>query len=438
MTDPGMKSAVYVMLIDAETDRTVKEADVQFELYGENHALQVLNSYYPERISYRSFVTTESGTFYMPEKLQGGSYELHEMTEPEGYDAAENVEFVLDALYDWSEPYVVQVRVTPSRNNIRVQMTDEETGRGVGGGTFDVIAAEDIITSDGTLHYRSGQTVDEIVCDEDGYGSSEEIYLGSYILRQRVIPDYYVGLAEDIEVQVEKKSNAESMLNTISSVRTKLNLKLTDEIYPARGISDAQFSFMPDSAKAEPLEASTDVTGKLTLNALEKGITYRVTQISSAKNYILDQSAYNVTVSADGRINGENEITLELQNHMIRAYIGITDEFSSIQVPNTSLSLYDAGGEMIRTWTTTGSAQLFTDLSPGSYYLIRSGDSSTRFDFQIQDQGEVQYINMLTSYLIHYIIMAAAAILLITFVIIIIVVRRRKRKKQAEPMDKGG
>ena len=39
--DPGegMKSAVYVMLIDAETERTVKEAGVEFELHGENNTL---------------------------------------------------------------------------------------------------------------------------------------------------------------------------------------------------------------------------------------------------------------------------------------------------------------------------------------------------------------------------------------------------------------
>ncbi|MBR0227946.1 MAG: hypothetical protein IJQ62_06300, partial [Clostridia bacterium] len=75
--DMGMKSAVYVIMVDAETDRSVKEEGVQFELYGESHALQVLNVYYPERISFRFFETTESGTFYMPEKLTLGDYELH-------------------------------------------------------------------------------------------------------------------------------------------------------------------------------------------------------------------------------------------------------------------------------------------------------------------------------------------------------------------------
>lgn len=31
-------------------------------------ALQILNTYYPEKISYREYETTEEGVFYLPEK----------------------------------------------------------------------------------------------------------------------------------------------------------------------------------------------------------------------------------------------------------------------------------------------------------------------------------------------------------------------------------
>ena len=71
--DNGFKSAVYVKLVDAETGLTVKIPDVQFELYALDGALQILSTYYPERISFRSFLTTETGTFYLPEKLMAAS-----------------------------------------------------------------------------------------------------------------------------------------------------------------------------------------------------------------------------------------------------------------------------------------------------------------------------------------------------------------------------
>ena len=432
--DMGMKSAVYVIMVDAETDRSVKEEGVQFELYGESHALQVLNVYYPERISFRFFETTESGTFYMPEKLTLGDYELHELTEPEGYDAADNVEFHLTETYDWADPLVVRVPIYPSRNIIRLRMTDAETGQPLSGAEFDVIAAENIITSDGTLRYRVGQTVSEIIIGENGSGESEEVYLGPYLLRQRVIPEYYTGLETELEVSVEKKTGILPPANALSSVRTKIRISLKDELYPTRGIRGATFSVSKQGSADPAVEAVTNGSGDILLDSLEKGVTYQITQTSSNEHYVLDKSVYSFQVSGDGRIDGESEAQLNLFNHMIRVSIGLTDEFSDIQVADVNLALYDAGGTLIRVWTTTGAPLMFTDLEAGNYYIIREDDRSTRLDIQVRDIAEVQNINLQTSYLLHYIIIAgiAALAVIVVVVAVIIIIRRRKKRAAAE------
>ena len=41
-------------------------------------ALQILNTYYPEKISYREYETTEEGVFYLPEKNYQGDYFFRE------------------------------------------------------------------------------------------------------------------------------------------------------------------------------------------------------------------------------------------------------------------------------------------------------------------------------------------------------------------------
>ncbi|MBR3106463.1 MAG: hypothetical protein IKH30_04660 [Clostridia bacterium] len=432
--DAGLKSAVYVMLVDADTGRGIKEAGVQFELYGDNHSLLILNTYYPERISFRMFETTETGVFYLPEKLQLGLYELHELTEPEGYDASSNIEFDLNETFDWSEPLVVRVPLYPSRNIIRLKMTDEETGRPLSGAEFDVVAAENIITSDGTLRYRIGQVVSSIVCDESGIGESEEIYLGEYLIRQRIIPDYYVGQETDIEASVEKKSGTLPPQFSLTSTRTKISISLKDELYPTRGIGGAVFSVQAVGSGEPAQEYTTNSSGSILLDSLEKGTVYRITQISSEENYRIDSQTYSLTVSADGRIDGETEASIEAFNHMIRVAIGITDEFSDIQVADVNLALYDAGGTLVRTWTTTGAPLMFNNLEPGFYYIIREADTSMRFDIQVYDTTEVQYINMQTSYLLRYLIMGgvAALILIVTAVAVILIVRRRRRKRRAE------
>lgn len=431
--DVGMKSAVYVMVVDAETDRTIKEAGIQFELYGENRSLQILNTYYPERVSFRLYETMESGAFYLPEKVQIGQYELHELTEPEGYDASANIEFVIGETYDWADPFVVKVALYPARNIIRLKMTDLETGRALAGSEFDVIAAENILTSDGTLRYRTGQVVSSIVCDENGFGESEEIYLGQYLVRQRVIPDYYVGQEEDIEVSVEKSTGSLPPQYAVASARTKINISVKDELYPTRGIGGAVFT-VQELGGAEPAqEVTTNTAGSITLDSLEKGVTYRITQVSSEDNYRIDETAYSVRVSADGRIDGEPETTLELFNHMIRVSIGITDEFSDIQVADVNLALYNAGGELIRAWTSTGSPLIINGLEPGAYYIIRETDKANRLDFRVLDTAEMQYINVQTSYLLRFIIIGGiAGVLLIIAVVAVIIIIRRRRRKRAE------
>lgn len=428
--DMGRKSAVYVMLVDAETDRTVKEANVQFELYGDKHALQILNTYYPERLSFRFYETTEAGTFYLPEKLQLGVYELHELTEAEGYDAADNVEFVLNDTYDWPDPLVVRVPVMPSKNTIRVQMTDSENGGKIGGGSFDVVAAENIITADGTLRYRMGQIVDEIVCDESGFGESSELYLGQYLLREREIPQYYAGVLEDIEVQVVKKSNVKPTPETIASPRMRIRFSLTDELYPESGIAGAQFEVL--SGLGEPIEITTNTSGKFVLDELEKGTTYRIRQTGTIGNYRITTPELLVPVDAFGYMSGESEAVVEATNRLIRVQIGITDEFSDIQIPGLNLALYSDRNEMIYTWTSSGNALSLDSLEPGAYYLIKGGDKETRYDVRVLDSAEVQTVNLRDSYILHYAIYAAASVLAVVLLTTLIITGVRRKKRRAE------
>ena len=228
--EDGVKAAVFAELIDEETERRIQEAGVRFELYRTdtahliNGSLQTLNTYYPEKISYREYETTGEGTFYLPEKIWQGSYYFRQLSEPEGYDAAADTYYDVDRMYDWPEPYIVQIRVAPCKNIIRLQMNDAETQQPVGGGTFRVIAAEDIITKDGTVRYTQGQQVDTITCDEAGYGESVELYLGKYTVQQQSSPNYYTTMQQDLDAEVEKKNGSDPELHKIDTEKTKIIL----------------------------------------------------------------------------------------------------------------------------------------------------------------------------------------------------------------------
>ena len=424
--DKGIKSAVFVVMVDAETDRTIKEAGVQFELYGADNSLQILNVYYPEKVSFRKYETTEAGTFYFPEKLLQGQYIVHELTEPEGYDAAENQEFDLDDLYDWPDPYVVKMPLSPSRNIIRVQMNDAETGMAVTGGTFDVIAKTDISTQDGTLRYREGQIVDEIVCDENGYGESRELYLGEYIVRQKDIPQYYAGQTEELDCMVEKKSEVESPLNTVDSERSRIILTLADELYSSRGIEGATFQI---TANGRTTTVTTDASGRIVLEELEKNTTYTICQTSTAEDYAIDPTEYTFNVTADGRIDGETQKELNLTNRVIRVSIGAASNILGGQRAGVELSLYDASDNLIRTWTTTNTPITFTDLEAGSYYVTMGENSEKHYTFQVADQAAIQTVSVGASKTALYALIGGGVVVLLGIVITGISALRKRKKK---------
>lgn len=236
---------------------------------------------------------------------------------------------------------MVRVPVHPSRNIIRVQMTDLETGLPVSGGTFDVISINDVITADGTLRYRAGETVSTIVCDENGYGESEEIYLGEYRVTQSEIPAWYASLTEDLTVIVNKKADIAPPVNTVACERTKITLTLADELYPARGIAGVDFTVTSDHADAQPVEVTTDNQGRIVLDHLDKGVTYRIAQSSISGSYRPDTDVHTIAITAQGRIGQDAQTDLSLTNRMLRVALGVTDEFSSVQVPDVSLALYD-------------------------------------------------------------------------------------------------
>lgn len=387
------KTAVYVMVTDAETDATIKEAGIQFELYTTDGAMQFLNTYYPRRIEYRKYETTTEGVFYLPEKILQGHYYLHELTEPEGYDSAGNIEFWANEDRDWDEPLVVVVPLMPSKNVIRIQMTDADTNQPVDGGVYDVIAAEDIITKDGTLRYSAGQTVDRIECNENGYGESIELYLGEYTLVQTSAPRYYASDLEERNFTVEKKEDGLlAPIHKITCEKTTVTVQVSDELYPSEGLGDITFRLTQGGVGTTMV--STDENGQLILTDLEKNTTYRLRQLESADNYQFSDADFVFSVSADGRVEEEAQKSYVITNRLIRAEISVVDRVLRSHVSDFNVALYDSQDQLVGVWDSTALARSLEGLEPGIYYLVLNGKTEKRQAIEIQDTAEIQIINV--------------------------------------------
>ena len=445
--EDGVKAAVFAELIDEETERRIQEAGVRFELYRTdtahliNGSLQTLNTYYPEKISYREYETTGEGTFYLPEKIWQGSYYFHQLSEPEGYDAAADTYYDVDRMYDWPEPYIVQIRVAPCKNIIRLQMNDAETQQPVGGGIFRVIAAEDIITKDGTVRYTQGQQVDAITCDENGYGESVELYLGKYTVQQQSSPNYYTTMQQDLDAEVEKKNGSDPELHKIETEKTKIILNVTDEL-TSSALEGAVFT-VTNRRTGTTQTVATDGSGQIRLTDLDKSTTYLIREQQAPGNYRPDDTDHTVTVAADGRIDGAGSTTLDITNRLLRVSISAVDMVLRSNTEGEQLSLYNEQDQLIRSWTSSDSGQLFTDLTEGSYYVVRGKAdpaNARKYPFTVQDTASTQnwtvpVFTLRSAVALAVLAVVAAGVVWLLVFLWGILARRRKARRAAAAQE---
>lgn len=426
------KAAVYATVVDGETGRAIREKGITFELYeeqieGDGGALRFLNTYYPVKIEYRNYETTEEGVFYLPEKIEEGHYYFKQITELEGYDLAEAVHFDLDDIYDWPDPYVVSIEVLPSKNIIPITIEDMETHEPLSDGTFSVIAAEDIVTSDNSTRYVKSETADTVAFDEEGYGQSKELYLGAYTVVQEQIPRYYASIEQAENVEVKKKDGSTPETLKFSCEKTKISLKLTDNLYKNVKLKGAEFALLCKSHPELSKTAETDENGEIVFTDLEKNSVYTIKQISAPEKYKFDDIGLELLVDENGRIEGEAEASYNLTNYIARVSVNVKDMLFGKPVSDVNMALYDSNGGKVSTWTANGSEKVFENLPSGSYYILVNDNKEEKYEFEAAEDVEMQEVvaTIMTTQNI-VVIAAGGCILLIGLFGIAMILKKRK------------
>lgn len=195
--------------MDAETGKVIPYAGAGFQLYHPDGSLITQTFTYPEVTTIDTFYTNDEGYLITPEKLEYGSgYSLVEVFAPYGYTLnSEPVYFDVtqDASTDEDGVTVIEV-VKPNmaqKGIIKVSKSGEVFSsvteadglyqpvfsvQGLPGAVYEITAAEDIITPDGTTRYSKGEIVDTVTTDETGLAESKPLYLGKFEIREIKAP----------------------------------------------------------------------------------------------------------------------------------------------------------------------------------------------------------------------------------------------------------
>ena len=212
-------SFIKIVKQDAETGKTIPYAGAGFKIYDPDGNPVTMTFTYPTPTTIDVFYTNAEGSLVTPEKLSfGKGYSIVEVQAPYGYVLDETpVYFDVTEDNSTEESGVTVVKVDKPNMAQKGTITVEKTGEvffgvsviggvdesgnelptiyqpqyekgGLPGAVYEIIAAEDIITPDGTVRNQKGEVVDTVTTDENGTAVSRELYLGKYEVREITAP----------------------------------------------------------------------------------------------------------------------------------------------------------------------------------------------------------------------------------------------------------
>lgn len=249
INNKNFESYLKVVKLDKETGKRIPYEGAAFEIYDSNNHRITMQYTYPQVTSIHTFYTNKEGYLITPEKLPYGDYTLKEVQAPYGYILDDTpIPFSISQENSSTDTGVTVVKVkardVAQKGVINITKTGEifssvEENNGIytpkysisnlKGAIFEIYAAEDITTLDGTVRYEQGTLVDTITTDDDGVAKSKELYLGKYTVIEKTAPNGYVHNAAKYDAELTYAGQNVSVTSTDISVyndRQKISVSL--------------------------------------------------------------------------------------------------------------------------------------------------------------------------------------------------------------------
>ena len=344
INNKNFESYLKVVKLDKETGKQIVYEGAAFEIYDSDNHRVTMQYTYPQVTSIHTFYTNKEGYLITPEKLPYGDYTLKEVQAPYGYVLDDTpIPFSISQENSSTDTGVTVVKVkardVAQKGVINITKTGEifssvEENNGIytpkysisnlKGAIFEIYAAEDITTLDGTVRYDQGSLVDTITTDDDGVAKSKELYLGKYTVIEKTAPNGYVhnGTKYDVELtyagqNVSVTSTDLSVYNERQKVSVSLKKIMAEDktfsignngeitsvrfgIYADEDIKASNGDIIPKDALIT--FANCDKNGSIVFDCdLPVGFKWYVKEIATDEHYILSDTKYEFDTEYQGQ-----------------------------------------------------------------------------------------------------------------------------------------
>lgn len=351
INNSNFESYLKVVKLDAETGKQIAYEGAGFEIYDSNNHRISMQFTYPEVTEIHTFYTNSEGYLITPEKLPYGDYTLKEVQAPYGYvldftpipfsitqensSTDTGVTVVKVKAKDMSQKGVIEITKTGEIFKSVIEnegiYTSIYENSNLANAVFEIYAAEDITTLDGTTRCYKGEKIDEITTDKNGIAKSKQLYLGKYTVIEKTAPDTFVNANEQYDVELTYAGQNVTVTSTAFSVfndRQKVSVSLLKElskderfklgmndeilsvqfgIYADEDITAADETVIPKDALIT--YGNCDENGNLTFNCdLPIGFKWYAKEIATDSHYILSDTRYTF----DTEYKGQNVETIKI------------------------------------------------------------------------------------------------------------------------------
>ncbi len=146
----------------------------------------------------------------------------------------------------------------------------------------------------------------------------------------------------------------------------------------------------------------TDEQGKADIDGLSLGCGtahYEVVEVNAPEGYLLDPTPHAVELTYADQDTPVIYARVDASNDYTKVDISKTDATDQAEIEGAQLTLLDANGETIETWTSTATPHRIERLAPGSYTLRetmspRTYDTAEEVTFEVKETGDVQKVVM--------------------------------------------
>ena len=349
INNANFESYIKVVKVDAESGKNIPYAGAGFKIFDPNGNQVTMTFTYPTPTTIDTFYTDANGQLVTPEKLEyGKGYSLVEVQAPYGY-VLDSTPVYFDVAEEHSsdEGGITVIKVDKPNMAQKGTVSIEKTGevfsgvnisgeentdviyqpvyevKGLAGAVYEITAAEDIITPDGTVRFTKGEVVDTVTTDENGLAKSKELYLGRYTVVEITAPEGMVINKEAHEVEltyagqeVAVTETATSFVNERQKVTVSLekaiekndifNIGNGDEVknisfglFAAEELVSASGTSIPADGLIEIISLSEN--GKAVIKTDLPFGSYYVKELATDEHYILSDSKYPFAFSYAGQ-----------------------------------------------------------------------------------------------------------------------------------------